>query len=134
MAFITIDLFTWRNVSWSKFSHGCQAQFSRGRRNGLATAWAHACGIGLYALFTILGLAILLHKFPMVFKGITYAGAAYLAWLGFNALRSKGGIAERLESGKTCSVAQSAKEGFLISILSPKIAIFLPHYLANMLR
>lgn len=95
-----------------------------GRRNGLATAWAHACGIGLYALFTILGLAILLHKFPMVFKGITYAGAAYLAWLGFNALRSKGGIAERLESGKTCSVAQSAKEGFLISILSPKIAIF----------
>ena len=95
-----------------------------GRKNGLATAWAHAVGIGLYALFTILGLAILLHQFPLVFKAITYAGAAYLAWLGFNAIQSKGGIAERLESGHSCSVAQSAKEGFLISILSPKIAIF----------
>ncbi|MBD1577334.1 MULTISPECIES: LysE family translocator [Vibrio] len=95
-----------------------------GRANGLATAWAHAFGIGLYALFTILGLAVLLHQFPSVFKLITYAGALYLAWLGWNAIQSKGGIAERLESGKTCSVYQSAKEGFLISILSPKIAIF----------
>ncbi|HBV77888.1 MULTISPECIES: LysE family translocator [Vibrio] len=95
-----------------------------GRKNGLATAWAHAFGIGLYALFTILGLAILLHQFPFIFKLLTYAGAAYLAWLGLNAIQSKGGIAERLESGKTCSVVQSAKEGFYISILSPKIAIF----------
>lgn len=60
-----------------------------GAKNGLATAWAHALGIGLYALFTILGLAILLHQFPLVFKIITYAGAAYLAWLGVNAIQSK---------------------------------------------
>ncbi|OEF24271.1 LysE family translocator [Vibrio rumoiensis] len=97
---------------------------SGGRRHGLATAWAHAFGIGIYALFTILGLAIVLHQFPFIFKAITYAGAAYLAWLGFNAIQSKGGIAERLESGVSCSIFQAAKEGFLISILSPKIAIF----------
>lgn len=95
-----------------------------GRSNGLATAWAHAFGIGLYALFTLLGLAILLHQFPTVFKVITYAGAAYLAWLGWNAIQSKGGIAERLVSGKSCTAFQSAKEGFFISILNPKIALF----------
>lgn len=95
-----------------------------GRRNGLATAWAHAFGIGIYAFITIIGLAVLLQQSPMLFKGISYAGAAYLAYLGVNALRSKGGVAAKLESGETVSVWQSAREGLLISLLSPKIAIF----------
>ncbi|RNF51748.1 LysE family translocator [Marinomonas hwangdonensis] len=94
------------------------------RLNGLATAWAHAAGIGVYALISLLGLAVVFHQLPILFKAISYAGAAYLAYLGFNALRSKGGIAEKMELGRAVSVFQSAKEGFLISILSPKIALF----------
>lgn len=95
-----------------------------GRKNGLATAWAHAFGIGIYAFVTLIGLAVVLQQSPIIFKTISYAGALYLAYLGFNALRSKGGVAEKLESGKTVSVWQSAREGFLISLLSPKIALF----------
>lgn len=95
-----------------------------GRANGLATSWAHATGIGLYALLSMLGLAVIFHQFPLLFHAISYAGAAYLAYLGFNALRSKSGIAAKLESGTRVSVLQSAKEGFLVSILSPKIALF----------
>ncbi|CAM3144517.1 LysE family transporter [Vibrio ordalii] len=53
-----------------------------------------------------------------------YAGALYLAYFGINALRSKGGVAAKLESGEMVSVWQSAKEGLLISLLSPKIALF----------
>ncbi|KOO13753.1 lysine transporter LysE [Vibrio xuii] len=95
-----------------------------GRLNGLATAWAHAVGIGIYAFITLIGLAVVLQQSPLLFKAISYAGAAYLAYLGYNALRSKGGVAERLESGQQTSIWQSAKEGFLISLLSPKIALF----------
>ncbi|MGR5175708.1 LysE family translocator [Vibrio parahaemolyticus] len=95
-----------------------------GRQHGLATAWAHAFGIGVYALITVLGLSVLLHQFPLLFKTISLLGALYLAWLGFNAIRSKGGIVERLESGKKVSVASAAKEGLFISLLSPKIALF----------
>jgi threonine/homoserine/homoserine lactone efflux protein len=95
-----------------------------GRINGLATSWAHATGIGLYALLSMLGLAVIFHQLPLLFQIISYAGAAYLAYLGFNALRSNGGIAAKLESGTRVSVLQSAKEGFLVSILSPKIALF----------
>ncbi|MDE1222278.1 LysE family translocator [Vibrio aestuarianus] len=95
-----------------------------GRKNGFATAWAHAFGIGVYAFITLIGLAVVLHQSPLVFKTISYAGALYLAYLGFNALRSKGGVAAKLESGETVSVWQSAKEGLLISLLSPKIALF----------
>ncbi|MBG0756983.1 LysE family translocator [Vibrio cidicii] len=95
-----------------------------GRKNGLATSWAHAFGIGIYAFVTLIGLAVVLQQSPLMFKTISYAGAAYLAYLGVNALRSKGGVAAKLESGEQTSVWQSAKEGFLISILSPKIALF----------
>ncbi|MGB5444131.1 MAG: LysE family transporter [Psychromonas sp.] len=95
-----------------------------GRTNGISTAWAHASGIAIYAFITLIGLAVLLHQSPLVFKSLSYAGALYLAYLGFNALRSKGGVAAKLKSGKSVSIKQSAREGFLISLLNPKIALF----------
>lgn len=95
-----------------------------GRLNGVATAWAHATGIAIYAFVTLVGLAALLHEYPTLFTVISYLGAVYLAYLGFLALRSKGGVAAKLESGERVSVLQSAKEGFLISVTSPKIMIF----------
>ncbi|ENU5813386.1 LysE family translocator [Vibrio fluvialis] len=95
-----------------------------GRKNGLATAWAHAFGIGVYAFITLIGLAVVLHQSPLLFKTISYAGAFYLAYLGLNALRSKGGVAAKLESGESVSEWQSAREGLMISLLSPKIALF----------
>lgn len=94
------------------------------RMNGIATAWAHASGIAIYAFITLVGLAALLHQSPTLFRMLSYLGAAYLAYLGFNAIRSKGGIAAKLESGEAVSVWQSAKEGFLISLTSPKIMLF----------
>ncbi|MDR9828695.1 LysE family translocator [Vibrio sp. FNV 38] len=95
-----------------------------GRANGLATAWAHAAGIGVYAFITMIGLGVLLVQAPMIFKGITLLGAIYLLYLGWNALRSKGGVVEKLEKGNQASLWQAAKEGLMISLLSPKIMVF----------
>ncbi|CED57656.1 putative transporter, LysE family [Aliivibrio wodanis] len=96
-----------------------------GRRiNGIVAAWAHSIGIGIYAFVTVIGLAVVLQQSPTVFKAISYLGAAYLAYLGFGALRSTGGIAAKLESGEQVSILESAKEGLLISLLNPKIALF----------
>ncbi|MFS1878748.1 LysE family translocator [Vibrio splendidus] len=95
-----------------------------GRMNGLIAAWSHAVGIGIYAFATIVGLAVVLEQSPMLFKAISLAGAAYLLYLGVNALRSKGGVAAKLEAAEQMSYMQSAREAFLISILSPKIALF----------
>ena len=97
---------------------------SGGRIHGLATAWAHALGIAMYAGLTLLGLAIVLRQSPIIFKTITILGALYLIYLGINALRSKGGISEKLESTQATSVMKAARQGFFMAILSPKIAIF----------
>lgn len=95
-----------------------------GRSYGIAVAWSHALGIGIYAFITIIGLSVVMTQAPLIFKGITIAGALYLAYLGVNALRSKGGVADRLASGEQAPLGKAMREGFLISILSPKIMLF----------
>jgi threonine/homoserine/homoserine lactone efflux protein len=95
-----------------------------GRLNGLVAAWSHALGIGFYALITIVGLAVVLQQSPLLFKVISLSGALYLAYLGWNAIQSKGGIAEKLKTGEPVPLLASAREGLLISLLSPKIALF----------
>lgn len=95
-----------------------------GRKHGLVTAWSHACGVGLYALLTLLGLAVVLKQSPTVFNMISYAGAGYLAYLGVNALRSKGGVAEKLAVGKPSSLLHAARDGLMISLLNPKLALY----------
>ncbi|KPA52734.1 lysine transporter LysE [Photobacterium leiognathi subsp. mandapamensis] len=95
-----------------------------GRQHGLVTAWSHACGVGLYALFTLLGLAVVLKQSPTLFNVISYAGAGYLAYLGVNALRSKGGVAEKLAAGKPSSLFEAGRDGLMISLLNPKLALY----------
>ena len=95
-----------------------------GRKHGLVTALSHACGVGLYALLTLLGLAVVLKQSPTVFNMISYAGAGYLAYLGVNALRSKGGVAEKLAAGKPSSLLHAARDGLMISLLNPKLALY----------
>jgi len=95
-----------------------------GRLHGVVTSWAHAFGVGFYALLTLLGLAVVLKQSPTVFSVITYAGAAYLAYLGVNALRSRGGVAAKLAAGKQVSLRTAARDGLMISLLNPKLALF----------
>ncbi|WP_434359350.1 LysE family translocator [Parasalinivibrio latis] len=97
---------------------------SGGRLHGIVTCWSHAVGIGIYALLTIMGLAVLIQQSPTVFKVLTFGGAFYLAYMGYKSLTSKGGVASRLEGGKAVTLWQAARDGFAISILNPKIALF----------
>lgn len=97
---------------------------SAGRLHGVISAWAHSCGILIYALLTISGLSVVLQHSPVLFKCINYLGVSYLVFLGIKALQSKGGIAEKMRTGEKGTKIQAARDGFAISILNPKIALF----------
>jgi threonine/homoserine/homoserine lactone efflux protein len=95
------------------------------RAHGMATALAHALGIGFYALLTSFGLAVVVAHNPTIYRALTIGGALYLAWLGIKALRSSGEAAALASAdGRPASIAAAARDGFLISILNPKIAVF----------
>lgn len=86
-------------VAGPKFSYGGAPYLRRWTGKGIVCAWAHSIGIGIYALVTLLGLAVVLKKAPLVFNGIAILGALYLAWMGVQALRSKGGMQAKLAAG-----------------------------------
>lgn len=95
-----------------------------GRGKGIICAWAHSIGIGVYALVTLLGLAVLLKQAPMVFNGIAIVGALYLAYMGVQALRSKGGMSDKLAAGESTDAFTAARDGLAISLFNPKIMLF----------
>lgn len=94
------------------------------RAHGLATALSHSVGIGLYALLTSFGLAVLVSANPTVYRVLTFAGAGYLLWLGIGALRAGGGVPAPDGGATSSRVVEAARDGLAISLLNPKIAVF----------
>lgn len=95
------------------------------RLHGVVTGVTHALGVGIYALFSVMGLMLLLQKSPLVFNLMTYAGAAYLLWLGYKGLMAKPANHEQTTQPiKTSSLIDAARDGFMIALLNPKVGLF----------
>ncbi len=95
-----------------------------GQGHGVATALGHGFGVGIYALITALGLAILITQTPLLFDVIRYGGAAFLAWLGVKALLAKPAKGEVSEEVHQLRGRQGAFEGFMVAFLNPQLAVF----------
>jgi threonine/homoserine/homoserine lactone efflux protein len=93
------------------------------RRRGVACAWAHALGVGTYALATLAGLAALLRAHPRLFTAITALGALYLAWLGVGLLRTSAARASMAPTGETAAIGP-VRDGLTMALLNPKTALF----------
>lgn len=95
-----------------------------GQGHGVATALGHGLGVGIYALITALGLAILITQTPLLFDVIRYGGAAFLAWLGVKALLAKPAKGEASQEVHQLRGRQGAFEGFMVAFLNPQLAVF----------
>lgn len=95
-----------------------------GQGHGVATALGHGFGVGIYALITALGLAILITQTPLLFDVIRYGGAAFLAWLGVKALLATPVKGEVREEVHQLRGRQGAFEGFMVAFLNPQLAVF----------
>lgn len=95
-----------------------------GQGHGVVTALGHGFGVGLYALITALGLALLITRNPLLFDIIRYGGAAFLAWLGVKALLARPAAGDTTVSDHPVRGRQGAFEGFMVAFLNPQLAIF----------
>lgn len=97
-----------------------------GASAGYASSISHGLGVALYAAITATGIGIIIVKSPTLFSVIQYAGAAFLVYLGINALMSKKQqleFADETKDAMTTNV-NGWRDGFLIAFLNPKLAIF----------
>lgn len=97
---------------------------SGGRFNGMIVSLAHGLGVALYAVITVLGMAVIIKETPWLFNIIKYAGVAFLLWLAFKALTSTSVLNDLHSEISKVSWQQSAWEGFSIAFLNPKLALF----------
>ena len=89
----------------------------------MATALGHGFGVGIYALITALGLAILITQTPLLFDVIRYGGAA------FRLARGQGAAGQACQGEASEEVhqlrgRQGAFEGFMVAFLNPQLAVF----------
>ena len=96
----------------------------RGRISSFAAAFGCTMGIVPHLLASALGLAAILHTSAVLFDGLKYLGAAYLAYLAVMTLRDSGPV--RFEGGAPAakSLTRIAVTGALINILNPKLSVF----------
>jgi threonine/homoserine/homoserine lactone efflux protein len=94
---------------------------SGGRTQGYSAAITHGLGVGLYAMISISGLAVVITTSETLFTLLQWSGAAYLAWLGIKGLMSRSNPNQNLPEVTTQG---AARDGFMIVFLNPKIAVF----------
>jgi RhtB (resistance to homoserine/threonine) family protein len=106
-----------------------------GRKIGIASSLGVCSGAMVHVFAAALGLSAILATSAIAFSLVKYAGAAYLIYLGIRALRSKGTTFDKLDAtAKETTPWQAFKQGAMVDILNPKVAIFFMAFLPQFVR
>ena len=90
--------------------------------NGILTAIGHGFGIGVYALFAVVGVGLILKTNTIVFNSLKLLSIIFLFYLGIQAIMKKDQI--EFDKNNIKSGLRSFLQGLSISILNPKIFIW----------
>jgi threonine/homoserine/homoserine lactone efflux protein len=101
---------------------------ARGTLAGLAIIAGTQLGLIMMIGVVGLGLQAVMGFMAFAFDWIKLAGAAYLIWLGYNMLRSKGDLGHA-STGPGKSYRRLVLDGFLVIWSNPKALIFLGAFL-----
>lgn len=98
---------------------------AQGRRAGMLAAVGINVGAYVHVVASVLGLTAILASSAMALTVDKWLGAAYLVWIGLQAMTSKSGTLS-LASGASTSLSYGKIfwQGFLSDVLNPKVAIF----------
>lgn len=108
---------------------------AHGTRVGLASAAGVCSGAVVHVLAAALGLSALLASSALAFSVVKYLGAAYLVYLGVQTLRSAGSsFKPKAAPDAPRSAWRAYREGVLVDILNPKVAIFFMAFLPQFVR
>jgi threonine/homoserine/homoserine lactone efflux protein len=97
---------------------------SEGRAAGLASVGGIALGNIANAAVASLGLAIVIAASATAFAAVKYLGAAYLVFLGVQALRTRPSAEHDDAPRRPQSPGRLFRAAFLVALLNPKTALF----------
>lgn len=96
---------------------------TQGRRAGLISLAGVACGFFVYLVAATAGVATIFALVPALYTALKLAGAAYLLWLAFQAVRPGGKSVFTPEALPVDRPGKLFTMGLVTNLLNPKIAI-----------
>jgi threonine/homoserine/homoserine lactone efflux protein len=107
---------------------------ARGRARGVAFGLGCAFGCLSHTLLAVAGVSALIAASPVAFAALKVCGGLYLAWMGVNAIRSRGVVRVGAAEGVTEGARTLFFKGMLANAVNPKVALFflsfLPQFVA----
>jgi threonine/homoserine/homoserine lactone efflux protein len=95
----------------------------QGRLAGLISLGGVALGFVAYMLCAAFGITALLFAVPYAYDALRFAGAAYLLWLAWQAVKPNGRSPFQVHALPQDSPRKLFAMGFLTNLLNPKIAM-----------
>jgi len=95
----------------------------QGWRAGAASAFGIAAGCLVHTAAAALGISVLLRASPVAYDALRLAGAAYLIFLGVQALRQRAHTVD-VAGLPSASLRAVFWQGFATNVLNPKVALF----------
>ncbi len=96
---------------------------SQGRMAGFAAALGFAAGCLFHTALAALGVAALIRSSPVAFDLLRYAGAAYLLWIGIQAIRHRDTFAMQAAGGRA-ALTTIFRQSVIGNALNPKVTLF----------
>ncbi len=99
---------------------------TKGKRNGIATAFGLSLGVLVHTIAAATGLSIIIQQSAIAFSVIKYAGAFYLFYLAYKGCKEKGPHINLHYEGEIQQpkISSLIRKGFFMNVLNPKVALF----------
>ena len=104
---------------------------TQGRLAGLIAFSGVAVGFVIFLLCAAFGLTAIIFAVPYAYDALRLAGAAYIGWLAFEALRPGGKSPFQVRTLPPAGPRRLFLTGLVTSLLNPKMAIFYLALLPN---
>lgn len=106
---------------------------AQGRKAGILSAAGISIGLLIHTVLASLGLSALLQTSGFLFQAVKYTGAAYLIYLGINALISKDNLIQQDVNTVKLNGGTVFRQGVLTNVFNPKAIItfmaFIPQFI-----
>src|SRR6266699_5491123 len=103
--------------------------FGRGRVAAWLTSLGVVSGHLLWGLASALGVTAVLSASAILYTTLRFAGAAYLIWLGAQALFSRPPAQQAKTMSPVTNTAGAYRQGLINDLLNPKIGVFYTTFL-----
>ena len=91
-----------------------------GRGVALSSVLGNSCGLLVILVLVAVGLGVVVQQSILVFTVLKLAGAAYLVWLGLQAIRHRTGFDVSVERPAAISRRRALRQGFVVGVSNPK--------------